>query len=268
MALQHENATAIVKVTGLALGCYNRNTDTWEVGFLRHEKHVLTVEVTQSFLHGESRLKFILGPDIRISIDTVNGISAPEPLFLPPGPGIDRHQDPATQEMEDLRWVVDIERELNEGEPVELKAPEVPITQMFVSKPMLYADADLLTNERTELTRLDNPAIKQVFGHISEGCKADITCEDGGGVVLNVEGQGGFSIFFPHRSGPRPHQIMFDNTCPPEPLTQPTSDFKLYYSVIADTKGGKFDLIAPPSQISGPRSICNKALLGVRESLF
>ena len=47
MPLSHENVTATVSITGVALGVYNPATQNFEVGIIRHDTHTLTIEVTK-----------------------------------------------------------------------------------------------------------------------------------------------------------------------------------------------------------------------------
>jgi hypothetical protein len=159
---------------------------------------------------------------------------------------------------------------------------------MYVSKPRLYAGADLLTQDPYFLVRLDPETDKPVpnedprlFGFFTEEIRADITCQDGGAVVLRVDGPQGFHVPLPHGSG-RPHEITIKNICPPkakvdggdtgdasetgrdDPL-EPT-DFRLFYSLIVDTDGNKYDVKPPPHH--GEGAVCNGSTLGTRSSLF
>jgi len=286
--LDHDNATATVSITGLALGCYNKSTQNYEVGFLRHDTHALTIEVKKKLPAGESTMLFELKDNQhRIFIDAENAAAPRDPIYTA-GENFDRTQPDG--DLEDFRWVIDFETDLNEGNEVELQPPDVPVTEMYIAKPRLYGDSELMTQDPQFIVRIDPTTNEPVagedpelFGFFTEGIKADITCQDGGAVILRVDGPQGFQVQLPHGSG-QPHQITIKNICPPKAASQngdgsgdtgatddgtgepePT-DFRLFYSLIVDTAGEKFDIQSPPN--SGEGAVCNGSTLGRSPSLF
>ncbi len=267
MPLEHSNATAILTVTGLSLGCYNPATLNWEVGFIRAERHRLTIKVTKQTPEGPVNLTFQPDEQNRIFVDAQNAVSPANPLYMPM-PAFNRAAPPENVDLEDLRWVVDVETELNDQQPIILIKPEHPVTPMFVSKPVLYADHENVIEEQTLLIRAgDSKDVVRPFGRLSEGTKADITCQEGGAVVLRVEGPLGFSLVLPHVPGDAPHEIVIDNTCPPTRDETESSDFTLYYSVVKDTAGDRFDIFVPELG-SGQGAVCNNTFMGISTSMF
>jgi len=293
--LDHPNATATVSITGLALGCYNTSTQNYEVGFLRHNCHKLTIEVKKRLPDGDSVLKYeIVDFRHRIFIDAENAVSPEDPIYIVDG---DFDRTRLVGDAEDFRWVIDFENDLNSGVPVDLRPPTVPVTEMYIAKPRLYADRLLMTSSAFDRVTIDpgtnRPITNQLpetFGFFSEGIKADITCQNGGAVIFRVDGPQGFQVHLPHGYGP--HEITIKNICAPkaseeenpsgtseseeEDITggsatagssaepQPT-DFRLYYSVIRQTNGETFDL---QSTVHGEGAVCNGSTLGQRSSLF
>jgi len=295
--LDHDNATATVSITGLALGCYNQATENYEVAFLRHKCHALTIEVKKKMPYGDDSVMMYEIKDYqhRIFIDAENAVSPEDPIYKLSDDALDRTQ--SDTDPEDFRWVIDFENDLNNGDPVELKPPDVPVTEMYVSKPRLYADQLLQTEEPYLRVVIDSDGRPlagkdEEFGFFTEGIKADITCQDGGAVILRVDGPQGFEVRLPHDDGP--HEITIKNICPPKAEAedmeasddsdtdaegdddsdddtdgtdddfQPT-DFQLYYSVIVDTDGKKYDLQSP---VHGEGAVCNGGNLGGRAALF
>ena len=306
--LDHDNATATVSITGLALGCYNKSTQNYEVGFLRYDDHNLTIEVKKRLPDGDSVVMYeLIDHRHRIFIDAENAVSPEDPIYTV-GEDFDRTR-PQREDVEDFRWVIDFETDLNGGEPVDLRPPTVPVTEMYMAKPRLYGDKLLMTDAPFARVRIDPGTDKPVanedpqpFGFFTEGIKADITCQDGGGVILRVDGPQGFQVHLPHGYGP--HEITIKNICPPGAASQeedisgnsdseeedisgnsdseeediggasdtgdnssdpPPTDFRLYYSLIRDTSGERFDLLAP---VHGEGAVCNGSTLGQRGSLF
>jgi hypothetical protein len=286
--LEHEDATAIVSITGLALGCYNNATQNYEVGFLRHDCHVLKIEVKKKLRRGESVMMYEIGDnEHRIFIDAVNCVTPQDPIYFV-GDNYDNfNRTQQTGDLEDFRWVVDFDRNLNQGNPVEIQRPNVPVTEMYISKPRLYADKDSMSDDLYNLISLDAkgkpiPNIEpEPFGFFAEGIKADITCQNGGAVIFRVDGPQGFQVHLPHRYGP--HEITITNICPPKAKSEngntdddagttgdpsvevePT-DFRHYYLLIKDTAGKKYD-VAPANE--GEGAVCNGSTLGKSGSLF
>jgi|SRR5689334_10925832 len=309
--LNHDNATATVSITGLALGCYNKSTENYEVGFLRHKCHKLTIEVKKKQDGDDDSVMLyqIIDHQHRIFIDAENAVSPQDPIYTA-GDDFDRTQVSRDTDREDFRWVIDFETDFNSGDPVELQPPDVPVTEMYISKPRLYGDKKLFSKTQFLRVRLgdDGKPVTtedpEVFGFFTEGIKADITCQNGGAVILRVDGPQGFQVELPHGSGP--HEIRIKNICPPKAAgseeeedtsddsesddefddlelgddeedvggdsdpdaasakPEPT-DFRLYYSLIVDTDGEKFDLQSP---VHGEGAVCNGSTLGKRDSLF
>jgi hypothetical protein len=263
MPLDHTNATGTISVTGLALGCYNPATSNWEVGFIRHPRHVLNVKVTKQTSEGSANMTFQIDNRHSIIVDAVNGIPPAEPLFTP---GDFDRQKPGN-DPEDLRWLVDLERELNNNEPVVLKQPEFPVTPLLVSHPVIYANPTKFLVGSADLVKLSDKDVKP-FGRVGEAGNADITCEVGGAVILRIDGPLGFSIELPHIAGAT-HKVEMENLCPDSPGKSPEqpSDFTLYYSIVQDTAGEKFD-ISVKNHANGVGAVCNAVFLGARDSLF
>jgi len=275
MPLLHEDVTATLFVSGLALGCYNATTQNYEVGLLRSGCHVLTIEVIKQLGYGRtSRLKFELDTNHRIFIDTENGI-LPQNPFYTSGDAFDRTD--VNHDHEDFRWVVDFEKELNNNTPVVLRAPvdtegdepePIPVTEMYVSKPLLYADPAELKPRRLLLVDKGPTAESpKVFGFLTEGVKADIKCQESGGVVLRVSGPQGFQIQLRHHNE-SPHLIKVDNNCPDEEADEETTDFNKYYTLITQTNGTQYDVQLENRDQEGEGAVCNGSFLGVRGSLF
>lgn len=265
MPLDHSNATAKVSVTGLALGCLNHATSNWEVAVIRAQRHVLRITVNKKAADGtSSNLTFEVDTNHRIFITAANAVVPEVPIFM--GAKFDR-LDPDGSDPEDIRFLVDFEREFNNGQPLPVIQPNgnTTITELFVSQPVLYADPDRQLDDM----RLVNLATNEEtpFGTLAQICSADIHCNEGGAVILQIEGPLGFSINLPRIAG-MTHNIMIDNSCPAGtvPTGQPT-DFNNYFSVLTLPSGDTFDL----RTVEGPQgsdAVCNKGMVLSRDSLL
>lgn len=269
MPLDHSNVTATVSITGLALGCYNLGTNNYEVGFIRHPSHILTIKVATDNPGGPGEFTFQIDNNHRLFVETEGGIIPAEPFYKrKPPEDEDFDRNASGQDPEDIRWIVDMEKELNGGVEVPFKAPQFPVTEAYISKPHLYADEFGFADGKLNRINLDNEAEVEPFGKLCEVIKGDIRCEEGGAVILRIEGPLGFTIRLPHVAGVT-HGISMDNSCPSHPggATQP-GDFAIYYSLVEHTGGKRFFFRRQKPDVLSPDSTCNGTNLGVREHLF
>ena len=272
MPLDHSKATATISVTGLALSCYNPTTNNWEVGLLRQAPHVLRITVAKfADADNSSQATFEIDKQHKIYITAANAVVPDEPLYKRDPFS---RTSPGTSDREDFRWIVDFDTEFPGYKPVSVERPDdLAITELYVASPVLYADkkdqldqltlVNLATDERTE------------FGTIAQKCHADITCNEGGAVILRVDGPLGFSLDLPHIDGVT-HRILIENLCPEgkegfiSETGEKRSDFNHYYSIISLPRDVTFDLLTP-EQLKGGEgtdAVCNPGTLGGRGRLF
>jgi hypothetical protein len=268
MPLTHSDVTATVSIDGLALGCYNRDTDTYEVGFIHDDNHVLALSITTPTVGEETAtIKFTLDKNHRVFIDTEEGIAPAEPFFTTEN--FDRTTQPNQDNDEDFQWILDLDKDLNNNQPVPLIHAAVPsMTETRISKPMLYANNRRFVNGVLNLVNQQDKDDKRLFGNLCEAIKGDIKCAEGGAVVVRIEGPLRFSYRLPRIAG-KTHQIVMENLCPSAAVGQPgfRSDFTLVYTVVQDTSGKKFDLkLVDDSHV--PDGVCNQNNLGKTGKLF
>ena len=273
MALDHSKATAKVSVTGLALSCYNPTTNNWEVGLVRQSPHVLRITVGKfADAENSAQMTFEIDEQHKIYITAANAVVPAEPLYKQDPFS---RTDPETSDREDFRWIVDFDTEFNAygSEPIPIKKPDgLAITEMYVSSPVLYADKNDQLHQ-LKLVNLDT-AEKTEFGTIAQKCHADITCNEGGAVILRIDGPLGFSVDLPQIEGVT-HRILIENLCPEgdEGFTvkgQKRSDFNHYFSLITLPDGATFDLETPEpvSGGLGTDAVCNPGNFGGRGKLL
>src|SRR5262249_52455907 len=144
-----------------------------------------------------------------------NAVSPDDPIYKADG---DFDRTRLVGDAEDFRWVIDFENDLNSGHPVDLRPPTVPVTEMYIAKPRLYGDRELMTSSAYDRVTIDpgtnkpiTSQLPETFGFFTEGIKADITCQRGGAVIFRVDGPQGFQVHLPHGHGP--HEITIKNIC-------------------------------------------------------
>ena len=280
MPLDHTKATATVSVTGLSVGCFNPETRKWEVALIRHPRHILTINVTRRAEGNKSsQVTFELDQAHSIFIDANEPVITKGKQVFTRDP-FDRKK-PEISDPEDFRWIVDLEREFNDGAPIKILKPQMPVTELFVSHPVLYADRNDKLDDMNVLKFNGNGAAAEateLFGSLSESAKADITCKPNGSVVLRIEGPLGFKLPLPYVEGAT-HEIRIQNVCPdpkveivegqPVVVGEPApSDFKIYFDLFKPNSGAKFDLKKVNPEEEGSDAVCNNTFLGSSKSLL
>src|SRR3954447_27038762 len=112
MPLPHNTATAQIIMDGLAIDCFNRRRQLWQVAFLRHNdhNHRLILDIDGN---ADTPIEFRPKRGIIIRIETLQGISPYRDFpdgFFDKGPIRDRTRPPATaDEAENFRWIINLE---------------------------------------------------------------------------------------------------------------------------------------------------------------
>jgi hypothetical protein len=281
--LDHANATATVKVTGLSVGCFNPQTRNWEVALIRHPRHNLSINVTTKFPENHSsQMRFeVVDPTHTIRIETIEPVVQEDQDVLFTKDPFDR-KNLETSDPEDFRWIVDIEKEFNGNAPVGFGKIPFPVVPLYVAHPRLYADRNDKLDDMQVVKFAANAeagaSTTEDFGSFGETTSADITCQPGGSVVLRIEGPMGVTVPLPHIAGAT-HEITIENICPEEEVQivdgvpvvnaeKPPSDFKIYFDIVQPASGDTFDLKPKIEGAQGTDAVCNNTFLGARTSLF
>lgn len=226
--LDEAHATALVTMEGLALFCFN-DARHYEGGFLRLPPH----HVFSLTILGLGK-PWPVGGKGDIHIEVVN----------PAQPGMYRYekgdfnrQTGAHNDLNDFRWIADIEGEVHDDVLIKRRGPG--LRRLFINSATIYTKK--IREEEFVLIRADTTGEPcSFYGRQALVVGATLECADGGGIRVRTEGAGGEDIWLPKRPGD-PYELIFNNGCTTAPhLTH--SDFLLYYEVLSDRRGFKFDL--------------------------
>lgn len=278
MTLNHANATATVTLDGLAVCCFNKAQLRWEVAFLQQPEHDLMLSISEGVNVIFPRTR--VDPTSSIKIYPLDGVTpdyqdAFKDGFFDNGP-VNRKVDPVTPaEIENFRWALDMEdtNELPHGN-VALKKPPTRATLTTI------LDAVFYTSEVTPNTPNDffilpegvdpnslSPSELSAYqlGKVNDQVSADITCKEGGKVVVEVDksrivldAKPGVNYMIDlnnmRRHHNHKHSTIFEKV-----------DFSLYYDAMdVDSKLAMWGI--PPNFHSG-RVSCNIVRMGVTEDL-
>jgi hypothetical protein len=302
MPLPHNTATARIKMDGLAISCFNRARQLWEVGYLRHNQHghrlILDIDG-----NADTPIEFRSKRGIIIRFETIQGISPFRDFpngFFDRGLIANRKVAPANQdESENFRWAINLEEpppDIGHGRGHLVKSP-FPVTRAFIQNAVLYT-LDLPVNDLHRLLVSENGETmsagefnQKKFGKTNNLIGADITCAAGGAINVVIEDDEKSKIIpLPHRPG-NPWQITLTNMRPETVATDRDShgghgsvkalaakprkgDFHLYYDVFRlDDRRQERALWGFPEpsksrgfKVSG-RTDCNMVFLGTSSNL-
>ena len=249
--LPHGEATANLLIEGLSVMFFNDVARSWDVLFLRDEAHDFTLTIKGNGYRQKCPEKIDLKTS-RIEISATKPI-APDWNQFPRGFWF---RDPfgrrsSSSHPEDFRWVVDLSSsELPLHVSVQLKrTPGKGLTRLNVGDVIFYTAAR--TDDELRLALFDG-SFTLPFGKTNELVGADIRCENGGEVIVRIDGKECDRL--PHVPG-KPYTITLSNhepqsnRIPDEKVVgqYKRGDFRLYYDVL--TVFGKYDLFCPATVI-------------------
>jgi hypothetical protein len=294
MPLNHDEATAKIRIDGLAICCFNKKERLWEVGCMRHDEHELILR------WADGTQSLAVPPEAReIRIETVNGETPDYDTEFPNGffdfgPIPNRKLDEAAltiDEKENFRWAMNLDEgaDVPHGE-ITLKPPPYPVTMVYISDAIFYTNA--ITPQNMFLLPLANDpntmSVKAVdqrlYGKTADEIGVDIKCAAGGRIRITVDGKEVGSM--DHRPGQRWNMELMnmrkDHGRPGHghvataaaaaaaPVTNyDQGDFQIYYDSF-DVTGDKYSLwgrraaaAAPASSfVMSGRTDCNTPWVG------
>jgi hypothetical protein len=197
MPLNHDDATAKIKIDGLAICCFNKKERRWEVGVMRHDEHAFILR----WADGHEALA--VPADARVvRIETENGETPDYDKefsegFFDAGPVGNRKRDAAgltDDERENFRWAMNLDdgADVPHG-TITIKRPPYPVTMVYISDAVFYTNA--ITPENMFLLPLvEDPnnmsarAVDQrLYGKTADEIGVDIKCSEGGRIKIIVD---------------------------------------------------------------------------------
>ena len=200
MPFEPDKATAQVLIDGLSISCFNQQNRIWEVGYLRHPKHALVLEL------GNSSDTIPIPRDAKvIKVETIQGVKPDYDNEFPRGffdrdPVHDRKLDEngfSPEEKHNFRWAMNLDQgaDIPHGEGKLKRPKDYPVTIAQISDAVFYTnrlspDNLFLLPLSADLAGLSVAALNEkVFGKAADEIGAAITCESGGGITITVDGK-------------------------------------------------------------------------------
>jgi hypothetical protein len=157
--------------------------------------------------------------------------------------GFHRLED--TGDEEDFRWIADLEGAEFHNHKLRIKQRSKLKPTIFLSDGILYTKQK--TPESYARVSANGKPSPVALGKLAHGINADVTCLDGGEVVLSNRSESGL----PGRNGrcsvrlPRVEHVRYlitiENHCQLPDESEGT-DFRLFYDVVKDPEGKEYDL--------------------------
>ena len=230
--LDESSATALITLEGLALFCFTEEGG-YEGGFLRvdhphgheaHPPHKLSLTID-----GED---YPLG-DGDITIEVVNpvrrGMRRFETGDFDRQTGTDNHPN-------DFRWIIDAENDEMHGVDLD-EANGSKLRRLFLDSGTVYTKS--VGEREFVLIRIDRRDERcRFYGRLANLIGVAVACRDEEGSGLNIHVGDRQHIHLPRRPG-EPYLIRFKNVRAPHD----DSDFPLYYEVMSDPGGVKYDFV-------------------------
>lgn len=218
MAINESNATALVRFTGLGIVCFNKEKNQGEFALIRDDDHELSIKIQQPRFKDGAEKDLIVYEDIasfkdlqkknvEIKIST-NGNSAVK--------GYEIYQTEAdfnrleSDDINDFRWVVDLNRLHNEELSVEKSENNYPVTKLSIQNGLFYVhklDTELFF-EKIEKNSNGDERKKEIFGNVAEtiGIKLDT---DEVAFTISVDGKEETTLL--KRNSGLPYRIEIKN---------------------------------------------------------
>lgn len=257
MPLDHSKATVTVSVVGLAIACINRmKKDQCEIGMLRCDRHTPVLDIQKIRLDPESgepinsclfSHTLNLGEDIFINVKRPHArgdshCAQGTSTYL--RRGFDRLND--TGDNEDFRWIADLEGEEFHNRMLMIEQRSKLKPTIFVGEGILYTRQKTYESlARVPINGTESPV--KPLGRFAYGMNIDITCPEGGELVLSNrpdidprDKSDDCSISLPQEDNVR-YMVTIENHCNTADESEGT-DFRLFYEALKDPTGKQFDL--------------------------
>jgi hypothetical protein len=292
----HSKATVTITIEGLALACINgHKRNRCEVGILRCDRHKPLLDIQQINLDESGNAcssslipnSLNLDEDILIDLEPADGGKSTDcrrGVSTFTSRGFDRLED--TGDPEDFRWIADLEGPEFHNRKLRIKHRSELKPLIFISDGILYTGRK--SDEVFARVLLNDYSSGGALGKLGYVLSADLTYPTGSRVVLkNVfdaesPANGTCSTTLPIDGSSR-YLITIENYCQLPDESEGT-DFRLFYDVVKDPTGKRFDLrrvvetgrCAPPEEalddrgdlsLDGTPQICQAAFLGTTQTL-
>ncbi|HEX8147009.1 MAG TPA: hypothetical protein VF591_07505 [Pyrinomonadaceae bacterium] len=254
MPLNESSATALVRLTGLSILCFNGEQRRGEVAIIRDQKHSLSVKLQRPVFQGGGRdlvvyqdvaaYRDLPKEGVTIEIEAA-GAGAAEGYEVYKGGGEFDRLDSA--DPQDFRWIVHMDS-LHGGAPLRPTGRrQHPLTKLYVRGGLFYThklDTELFF-EKVEKDPSGRVLGREVFGNVGETVGVRLGGEE---VVFRISVGGREETHTLRRVEGLPFRIELKNMdYNPNAVY---SDMADYYGYLASPDGGQFDL-APVSEEDG-----------------
>jgi len=266
MPLNESSATALVRITGLAIVCFNEEQRRGEVAIIRDNKHTLSVKLQRPVFQGGGAGDLVVYQDIaayhnlpkqgvRIEIKSA-GAGAAEGFEVYKGEGDFDRLDSA--DPQDFRWIVHMDS--LHGGAARLHPTgngRHPLTGLYISGGRFYThklDTELFF-EKLEKDSAGQVLGREVFGNVGETIGVTLGGEE---VVFRVSVGGREEAHTLRRVEGLPFRIEFKNMDYSDNAVY--SDMDDYYGYLASPDGRAFDLdpVSEDEQEAGGGSVNSK----------
>ncbi|HEX8161132.1 MAG TPA: hypothetical protein VF538_04630 [Pyrinomonadaceae bacterium] len=247
MPVKESSATALVRITGLAISCFNKTQRRGELAVIRDENHSLSIKLRQpSYQDGSGgdtvayrdvvSYSQLPKEDVRIEIKAL-GKSAVEGYEIYQSGDFDRL---TSEDLQDYGWIVNV-NDLHGGTPLTPTADgPYPLAKLYIEGGQFYTaklDTHLLF-EKVEKDAGGAETRRELFGNVAETIGVKIESEE---VSFTIRVGDREETHLLKRVEGLPSLIVIDNI--DHDATAIYSDMPDYYKYLSSPDGNKFDLV-------------------------
>ncbi len=234
-----DHSKAFVKMTfeGLLLFSINEKRQM-EIGALNHEHHKFEFQIRKITGKGSTIVNFPVDSAKEIRIEAVNQSGEGVSTYL--NNDIPFNKDADQGDPEDFRWVIDFEGKEFHDRKLTLTNPEMLRPRIHINSGIFYTQ-----KKSTELLGrvnwdFDSPWL--FIGKAADAVGADIQVDrNNNEVVLTLGDKGSAPLRLKKEPGTR-YEIVVRNERHQFMPMGDGADFRLWYNVLSDSSGKKFDI--------------------------
>ena len=246
MPIQESSATALIRVTGLAICCLNQERQRAEVAVIRDDSHDMTIRIQKPIYQDGAEKDIIVYRDIALyeQLPKENVQIEIKALQAPAISGFEVYQNGdfdrlGAADVNDFQWIVNINR-LHDNAPLNPTGGQRwPLSKLYLSNCLLYTHKldDKLFFEKVEKDAQGVEGQREVFGNVAETIGAMIEAPEVGFHIRIGDREETHSL--KHVEG-LPFRIEITNMNHSENAV--FSDMPDYYKYLASTTGNQFEL--------------------------
>jgi hypothetical protein len=189
MSVNENSATALVRLTGLAIACFNKERQRSEIGLIRDNKHELAIKIQRPMFQEADGNDALVYQDLAVyrALPKENVEIEIKALANPAIAGYELYQSGDFDRLDspdanDFRWVVNMSTLHDDAPLVSGNDERYPLTKVYIANGLFYThklDTNLFF-EKVLRNASGEAMQREVFGNVGETIGVKIEAEEVG----------------------------------------------------------------------------------------